>query len=61
MSGTSNVGQSSVYEAGDQRNYSKDEQNTAERFHEGKQNSHLANDSSKSSSILLRRYRQLSK
>ena len=47
MSGTSSVGQASVYEAGDQRNYSKDEEDTAERYHEGKKNSHLANDSSK--------------
>ncbi|GAB7346884.1 hypothetical protein MBLNU459_g1964t1 [Dothideomycetes sp. NU459] len=43
MSGTSNVGQASVYEAGDQRN-SKDSENTADRFHEGKENSHKAND-----------------
>jgi hypothetical protein len=47
MSGTSNVGQSSVYEAGDQRN-SKDSENQADRFHEGKENSHLAQDSSMS-------------
>ncbi|KAK8219273.1 hypothetical protein M8818_001007 [Zalaria obscura] len=45
MSGTSNVGQSSVYEAGDQRNYKNSEINDAERYKEGKPNSHLANDS----------------
>lgn len=46
MSGNSSVGTSGVYEAGDQRNY-KDGENRPERFHEGKQNSHFANDSSK--------------
>ena len=46
MSGTSNVGQSSVYEAGDQRNYKDSEIETAERYHEGKEHSHKANDSS---------------
>ncbi|KAF2103406.1 hypothetical protein NA57DRAFT_32807 [Rhizodiscina lignyota] len=45
MSGTSNVGQSSVYEAGDQRNYKDSEVNDRERFKEGQPNSHLANDS----------------
>ncbi|EME40867.1 hypothetical protein DOTSEDRAFT_74429 [Dothistroma septosporum NZE10] len=45
MSGTSNVGQSQVYEAGDQRNAPKSEQENADRFHEGKENSHLPNDS----------------
>ena len=49
MSGTSSVGQASVYEAGDQRNYKDEELNTADRYHEGKENSHKANDSSKSS------------
>ena len=47
MSGNSSVGQSSVYEAGDQRNYKDSELNDAERYNEGKANSHLANDSSK--------------
>lgn len=47
MSGTSKVGQGSVYEAGDQRNISQDEERSAERFHQGKENSHLPNDSSK--------------
>jgi len=49
MSGTSNVGQSSVYEAGDQRNVPQSEIDQAKkdaRFHEGKENSHKANDSS---------------
>lgn len=46
MSGTSNVGSSGVYEAGDQRNYKDSEINDAERFKEGQSNSHKANDSS---------------
>lgn len=49
MSGNSNVGQSSVYEAGDQKNVpqSKIEQEKKDnRFHEGKEHSHKANDSS---------------
>ncbi|PNS18750.1 hypothetical protein CAC42_5289 [Sphaceloma murrayae] len=45
MSGTSSVGNSGVYEAGDQRTYKDSELNDAERFKEGKPNSHLANDS----------------
>ena len=48
MSGTSSVGQSSVYEAGDQRNYKDSEKETAERYHEGKENSHNSHDSSMS-------------
>ncbi len=47
MSGTSSVGQASVYEAGDQRNSKDSESKGAERYHEGKSNSHVANDSSK--------------
>jgi hypothetical protein len=50
MSGTSNVGNSQVYEAGDQRTVpdSQIEQEKKDaRFHEGKENSHKANDSSK--------------
>jgi hypothetical protein len=50
MSGTSNVGNSQVYEAGDQRNYTNAEIEQAKkeaRFHEGKENSHKAQDSSK--------------
>lgn len=46
MSGTSSVGQASVYEAGDQRNSKESESQHAERYHEGQKNSHLANDSS---------------
>ena len=47
MSGNSSVGNSAVYEAGDQRNYSAAEAPSADRFHEGKEHSHKANDSSK--------------
>ncbi|KAF2010087.1 hypothetical protein BU24DRAFT_414525 [Aaosphaeria arxii CBS 175.79] len=50
MSGNSSVGNSSVYEAGDQRNY-KQSENQPERFHEGKENSHLALDSKDERSI----------
>jgi hypothetical protein len=49
MSGQSNVGNSAVYEAGDQRTVSDsviEEQKKENRFHEGKEHSHLANDSS---------------
>ncbi|MCJ1453113.1 hypothetical protein MMC28_003458 [Mycoblastus sanguinarius] len=45
MSGYSNVGGSSVYEAGDQRTTKNSEINNAERYKEGQPNSHLANDS----------------
>ncbi|KAF2083448.1 hypothetical protein K490DRAFT_51681 [Saccharata proteae CBS 121410] len=45
MSGNSSVGNRAVYEAGDQRNYKDSEINDAERYKEGKPNSHLANDS----------------
>lgn len=51
MSGNSNVGNSQVYEAGDQRTVPDsviEEMKKENRFHEGKENSHLANDSSKS-------------
>lgn len=56
MSGTSNVGTSQVYEAGDQRNYKDSEIEQAKkeaRFHEGKENSHKAQDSSKSFSTCV--------
>lgn len=43
---TSNVGSSGVYEDGDQKNYPQDQINDAERFKEGKPNSHQALDSS---------------
>ena len=55
MSGTSNVGNSQVYEAGDQRNYKDSEIEEAKkenRFHEGKENSHKAQDSSMFTSAL---------
>jgi len=48
MSGTSNVGNSQVYEDGDQKNVKRSEieqEKKANRFHEGKENSHKANDS----------------
>ena len=51
MSGNSNVGQASVYEDGDQRNAPESETRQEKkdaRFHEGKENSHKANDSSRS-------------
>ena len=40
MSGNSSVGNAGVYEAGDQRNYKDSELNNAERYKEGKPNSH---------------------
>lgn len=43
---SSNVGSASLYEAGDQRNAPESEKNNADRFHEGKENSHKAGDSS---------------
>ena len=49
MSGNSSVGTAAVYEAGDQRNYKDSEIQQAKdeaRFHEGKENSHKAQDSS---------------
>nr|POE51837.1 hypothetical protein CFP56_26044 [Quercus suber] len=45
MSGNSSVGTASVYEAGDQRNSKDSEVNDVDRFQEGKENSHKANDS----------------
>lgn len=52
MSGYSNVGQRSVYEAGDQRNYKDSEikEMNSDPYHEGKVNSHKNLDSSKLSS-----------
>jgi hypothetical protein len=49
MSGNSNVGNSGVYEANEQRTVSDaqiEEEKKENRFHEGKDNSHLANDPS---------------
>jgi len=51
MSGTSNVGGRGVYEAGDQRNVKESEKDNVERYEEGKENSHLANDSKDQRSI----------
>ncbi|KAF1348556.1 hypothetical protein BDV97DRAFT_297181 [Delphinella strobiligena] len=54
MSGQSNVGSRSLYEDGDQKTYSNDEieqQKQENRFHEGKEHSHLANDSKDERSI----------
>lgn len=49
MSGNSSVGNSQVYEAGDQRNPPRSEQDHGERFHEGKAHAHSNLDSSSSS------------
>jgi len=46
MSGNSSVGQGSVHEAGDQRNAPQSETNQADRFNEGKENSHNPTDPS---------------
>ncbi|KAK3330562.1 hypothetical protein B0H66DRAFT_527910 [Apodospora peruviana] len=54
MSGNSNVGDSGVYEAGDQRNAKQSEQQTSDRFEEGKPNSHIATDSKDQRSIANR-------
>jgi hypothetical protein len=43
---SSSVGNSQVYEAGDQRNYKQEDIPKPERYEEGQPNSHLANDSS---------------
>ncbi|CAI6342210.1 unnamed protein product [Periconia digitata] len=52
MSGNSSVGTSAVYEAGDQRNYKAGEDpSIPDRFHEGKENSHKAQDSKDERSI----------
>jgi hypothetical protein len=55
MSGNSNVGNSQVYEAGDQRNAPKSEQAQADRFHEGNTHAHSATDSSLSTASLVLR------
>ncbi|KAI8220418.1 hypothetical protein K4K57_003004 [Colletotrichum sp. SAR 10_99] len=54
MAGDSKVGTSGVYEAGDQRNHKNEELDTAERFQEGKENSHQATDSKDERSIANR-------
>jgi hypothetical protein len=51
---SSNVGSSQIYEDGDQKNIPRseiDQMKKDNRFHEGKENSHLPNDSSKIGSI----------
>ncbi|KAJ9644595.1 hypothetical protein H2201_000367 [Coniosporium apollinis] len=58
MSGNSNVGNRQVYEAGDQRNYKDSEINEAERYKEGRPNSHLAQDSKDSRTIANKLARQ---
>ncbi|KAK4117680.1 hypothetical protein N656DRAFT_764844 [Canariomyces notabilis] len=45
MSGNSNVGNSQIYEAGDQRNQKASETGTGTRYQEGTAHSHLQNDS----------------
>jgi len=54
MSGYSNVGNSGVYEAGDQRNYKQSELNKPTPYEEGKQNSHNVTDSKDQRSIANR-------
>ncbi|KAI1494536.1 hypothetical protein F4809DRAFT_16333 [Biscogniauxia mediterranea] len=54
MSGYSNVGQSSVYEAGDQRNVKNSEIEGRARYEEGVQHSHIPNDSKDQRSIANR-------
>ncbi|KAI1760565.1 hypothetical protein GGR53DRAFT_470176 [Hypoxylon sp. FL1150] len=54
MSGHSNVGQSSVYEAGDQRNVKNSEVPGRPRYEEGVEHSHLPNDSKDERSIANR-------
>jgi len=52
----SNVGNSNLYEAGDQRTVPRSEIKQAKkdnRFHEGKENSHKANDSSEEPTMAL--------
>jgi hypothetical protein len=56
MSGTSSVGNSQVYEDGDQKNVTRSEieqEKKDNRFHEGKENSHKANDSSEEPGVLV--------
>lgn len=56
MSGQSNVGNSQVYEAGDQKNVPQSEieqEKKDNRFHEGKEHSHKALDSSMPYQIAL--------
>jgi len=50
----SNVGNSAVYEAGDQRNVKESEKEGRPMYQEGKENSHQANDSKDQRSIANR-------
>ncbi|KAI2637668.1 hypothetical protein GGS26DRAFT_422273 [Hypomontagnella submonticulosa] len=54
MSGYSSVGQSSVYESGDQRNMKDSEVPGRPRYEEGVENSHIPNDSKDERSIANR-------
>ncbi|KAI5867635.1 hypothetical protein GGS23DRAFT_549253 [Durotheca rogersii] len=54
MSGYSSVGQSAVYEDGDQRNLKKSEVPGRPRYEEGVEHSHLPNDSKDQRSIANR-------
>lgn len=48
---SSNVGNSAIYEDGDQKNPPRSELNTAEPYHEGKEHSHNTNDSKDQASL----------
>lgn len=48
---SSNVGNSAIYENGDQKNLPRSELNNAEPYHEGKENSHNTNDSKDQASL----------
>ncbi|MCJ1250591.1 hypothetical protein MMC30_007819 [Trapelia coarctata] len=52
--GHSSVGQKTIYEDGDQRNVPQSEIEHAERYNEGKENSHKPNDSKDQRSIANR-------
>ncbi|PWI70118.1 hypothetical protein PCL_00262 [Purpureocillium lilacinum] len=54
MSGNSKVGTSAVYEAGDQRNVKRSEQDTSVPYEEGKVNSHKLTDPKDERSIANR-------
>ncbi|KAJ4386456.1 hypothetical protein N0V93_009352 [Gnomoniopsis smithogilvyi] len=54
MHGNSSVGNSAVYEAGDQRNVKNSEIPSAERYEEGKVNSHDTHDSKDQRSLANR-------
>ncbi|OAP64964.1 hypothetical protein AYL99_00936 [Fonsecaea erecta] len=54
MSGTSSVGNSNVYEAGDQRVPPDSQKGGEQPYEEGQKNSHLGNDSKDSRSIANR-------